>query len=118
MGFEVISPLPDRMHQGLLATYRVRPFLGVPVVWVSEITVVQEPHRFVDEQRRGPYRMWRHEHRFREIAGGVAIEDDVDYELSFGLLGDLVNVVGVRRQLHRIFAYRRATLARMFGSLH
>jgi ligand-binding SRPBCC domain-containing protein len=67
LSFEVLSELPARMHPGLLIEYRVRPLWGVPVKWVTEITRVAEPFLFVDEQRRGPYRHWRHEHRFRAV---------------------------------------------------
>jgi ligand-binding SRPBCC domain-containing protein len=52
------------MAEGLRLHYRIRPLL-VPQRWTSEITVWDPPHRFVDEQVRGPYRRWHHEHRFR-----------------------------------------------------
>ena len=57
LGFEVLSDLPPRMHPGLMIQYRVRPLFGVPLTWLTEITQVDEPHSFVDEQRVGPYRI-------------------------------------------------------------
>ena len=50
--------------------------------WQSEITVWEPPHRFVDEQRRGPYRLWRHEHDFVERDGGTVIRDRVQLRHS------------------------------------
>ena len=40
--------------------------------------------RFSDEQRRGPYRYWRHVHLFREESGGTLVEDGVDYDVPGG----------------------------------
>jgi ligand-binding SRPBCC domain-containing protein len=115
MGFEVTSPLPERMHPGLIITHRVKPLLGLPVTWVTEISHVVEGELFVDEQRFGPYRFWHHQHHFREAPGGVEIGDIVNYALPFGPLGDLVNSLLVEDRVRAIFAYRRAVLERRFG---
>ncbi len=69
--FEVLTPGRIEMRRGTTIDYRLR-LRGVPVRWRSEITAWEPPVRFVDEQRRGPYRLWVHEHRFEERAGGDA----------------------------------------------
>lgn len=115
MGFEVTSPLPDRMYAGMLVTYRVRPLLGVPVTWVTEITHVDEPRLFVDEQRFGPYRFWHHQHLFREIEGGVEMRDIVSYVLPPG--GGVARKWLVTPRLEQIFAHRRRVLEERFGTL-
>ena len=66
---------------------------------------------FVDVQLRGPYRRWEHRHTFRAVDGGTQITDEVEYELPFGPLGDLVHRLVVRNQLRHIFDYRAAVLA-------
>lgn len=53
--FSILTPGPIQMKQGALIDYRLRP-RGIPIRWQSEITAWEPPHRFVDEQRRGPYR--------------------------------------------------------------
>ena len=63
--FRILSPLPLAMAVGTRIDYRLR-LRGVPIRWQSEITAWEPPCRFVDEQRRGPYRVWIHEHRFAE----------------------------------------------------
>ena len=73
LGFEVTSEPPPRMYPGMVLTYRVRPLLGIPVSWMTEITQVSEPEYFIDEQRFGPYRLWHHEHRFEEAPGGYPV---------------------------------------------
>ena len=116
LGFEVTSPLPGRVYAGLIITYRVRPLFGVPVNWVTEITHVDEPRLFVDEQRFGPYRFWHHQHFFREAAGGTEVRDLVHYALRGGPLAGLADALLVRRRLEEIFSFRREVLARMFGA--
>jgi ligand-binding SRPBCC domain-containing protein len=75
LAIEITSEPPPRMHPGMIITYTVRPLLGIPVRWVTEITHVREPNLFVDEQRFGPYRFWHHQHHFREVDGGIEISD-------------------------------------------
>jgi ligand-binding SRPBCC domain-containing protein len=114
LGLEITSDLPARMHAGMIVTYDVRPFPGVRMGWVTEITHVEEPHLFVDEQRFGPYRFWHHTHRFREVDGGVEAEDTVRYALPFGAVGAAVAGRIVRRRLGEIFAYRKRVLEERF----
>lgn len=114
MGFEVTSPPQERMYAGMIITYRVRPLLGVAVRWITEITHVDEPRRFVDEQRFGPYRFWHHQHHFREIPGGVEAADIVHYALPPG--GGAVRRALVAPRLREIFAFRKEALERTFGA--
>ena len=115
MGFVIHTPLPGAMYTGMLIEYTIRPLLSVPVRWVTEITHISERRYFVDEQRSGPYRLWHHEHHFREVPGGVEVMDLVSYLLPLGRLGDLANEIVVARRLAAIFEYRRAALTEKFG---
>ncbi len=83
--FQILSPRPLKMHVGTLIDYRLR-VRGLPMRWQSEIIAWEPPHRFVDEQRRGPYRLWRHEHEFVERDGGTVIRDKVEYAIPFDLI--------------------------------
>lgn len=113
LGFRILTP-DAAMRAGVQIEYRIHP-LGVPQRWVSEITVWEPPHRFVDEQRRGPYRRWHHLHEFRATAGGTEIRDRVSYELPLGPLGSLAHALFVRRQLAAIFAHRERVVRELFG---
>lgn len=117
LGIEITSDLPPRMHPGMIVSYVVRPLLGIPVRWVTEITHVREPNLFVDEQRFGPYRFWHHQHHFREVEEGVEAADLVHYALPFGPAGRLLGGGTVRRQLREIFAFRRRFLEETFGRI-
>jgi ligand-binding SRPBCC domain-containing protein len=109
--FRILTPTPLRIRQGTRIDYRLRLF-GVPLSWTSEITEWTPPARFVDAQERGPYRVWRHTHRFFEDGGGTVIEDEVRYALAFPPLGELAFPL-VALQLRRIFRYRQAALRRI-----
>lgn len=117
MRFELTSSPPPRMYPGLVITYRLRPFGGVPVSWVTEITHIEELHRFVDEQRVGPYRMWHHEHTFIPVPGGVEARDLIYYVLPGGPLGQVVDRWFVGPRVRAIFEHRRGVLAARFGEL-
>jgi ligand-binding SRPBCC domain-containing protein len=91
--------------------------LGIPLFWMTEITHVQKPHFFVDEQRRGPYTLWHHEHHFKPIPGGVEMTDLVHYALPMGPLGRLAHSLFVKRQLEQIFEYRFIKTEALFGRI-
>ncbi len=109
--FELRTPAPIKMAPGTLIDYRLR-LHGLPIRWRSEIAVWEPPTRFVDEQRRGPYRLWRHAHTFAEEDGGTRVEDHVEFGAFGGLI---VNEWIIARDLRRIFSYRHRQLHRLFG---
>jgi ligand-binding SRPBCC domain-containing protein len=120
MRFQVTSEAPEslgRTYAGQIITYKVRPILGIPLNWMTEIKHVREHEYFVDEQRFGPYRLWHHQHLFKAIPGGVEMVDLVHYKLPFGFLGNLAHGLFVRRQLEDIFDFRYRTLEERFGKL-
>lgn len=116
MNFKVITPhLPDKIYEGLIIQYKVSPLLHIPLTWVTEITHVQPMQFFVDEQRKGPYRIWHHEHRFEEIKNGVLMKDLVTYQPPFGFLGNLANNLMIKKKLENIFLFRKSSLENHFG---
>lgn len=118
LAFTVLSPdLPERMYEGLIISYTVRPVLNVPIKWVAEITHVREGEFFVDEQRAGPYSFWHHQHHFRAIDGGTEMRDVVHYAAPLGPLGDLVVRFQVRGKLEQIFDYRQKVLERRWPAV-
>ena len=112
--FSVLDPEPEQMRTGTLIAYRLRVH-RVPLRWVSRIEEWQPQRRFVDLQLRGPYRFWRHTHEFTAVAEGTMISDSVRYELPLGPLGSLAHALIVRRDLERVFDYRRLAAERIFA---
>lgn len=110
--FRVVTPMPIQMGVGQQIEYRLR-LRGVPIGWTSVISLWEPPHVFVDEQVRGPYRRWIHEHRFEAEKGGTRASDFVQY-VVWG--GALVNRWMVEPDLARIFGFRADRLLDRFGS--
>ena len=109
--FRVVTPPPIEMRAGVEIDYRLR-LHGIPMGWRSRITEWEPPHRFVDEQVKGPYRLWLHEHTFIPQDGGTLVKDVVEYDMLGGWLADKLLV---RRDLRRIFAYRQERLSEIFA---
>jgi ligand-binding SRPBCC domain-containing protein len=105
LGFEILTPQPVWLAEGALIDYKLRLF-GLPIRWQTRITHWDPPRVFVDEQLRGPYKLWIHTHRFQEQAGSTTIEDEVQYLLPLWPFGEVAYPI-VRAQLRRIFDYRQ-----------
>ena len=99
LGFQIKTQLPEKMYEGLFIGYTVKPLLGIPLEWVTEITHIKENVFFVDEQRIGPYSIWHHEHHFEAIEGGVRMLDRVSYQIPLGFLGKLAHPILVEPKL-------------------
>lgn len=113
LGFRVLTPTPVEIEQGSLFDYQLRLW-SVPFAWRSRISVWDPPHRFADEQLRGPYHTWFHEHVFARADGGTTMTDRVTYRLpGHPVAAPLLPLV--RRQLERIFRFRADTIARLVG---
>tara|TARA_R110000744_G_scaffold113644_1_gene212808 strand:+ start:1675 stop:2172 length:498 start_codon:yes stop_codon:yes gene_type:complete len=117
MGFHILSGADRPMFPGQIIQYKVSPFPGYTTKWVTEITHVNEGNYFVDEQRFGPYALWHHKHFINEIAGGVEMEDVIDYKIPFGILGQLAHPLIVKKQLVEIFKYREQKLIKLYGTI-
>lgn len=115
LSFKIKSELPSKMYPGLIIQYTVRPVMGIPMTWVTEISHVQNHQFFVDRQLKGPYKTWHHQHHFTEIEGGVEMTDEVNYELPLGFLGRIAHSLFVKKQLNSIFDYRIKKMEETFG---
>lgn len=110
--FHILTPGEIPMRVGALIDYTLL-IHGFPVRWRTEITGWNPPHSFVDEQRRGPYRLWRHTHTFTDKDGGTLCHDRVEYAVPGGAL---VNKLFVKRDVKTIFAYRAEALKKHFAA--
>ena len=117
MGFVVTSKHSgDIMYAGQIIRYIVKPVLGIPLKWCTEITQVSHEKYFIDEQRFGPYAFWHHQHHFTENESGVFMEDILNYKVPLGPIGDLVDALYIHNEVKSIFEYRKKILTSRFGN--
>ncbi len=112
--FRILTPSPIEMRKGAIIDYALR-IKGIPIRWKTEITAWDPPNGLADTQRRGPYRLWEHEHRFEEADEGAAtiMHDTVRYSPRGGAI---VNRFFVERDVKRIFEHRNRMVEQIFSS--
>lgn len=108
--FRTLTRGSGEMRPGMLMDHRLR-LHGFPLRWRSKITNWDPPARFVDEQVRGPYWLWIHEHRFEERNDGTLAHDHVRYAVLFD---SLIHRLFIRPDIEKIFAYRERKLREIF----
>lgn len=94
---------------GEFVTWRARHF-GVTWTMTSEITAWDRPHCFVDEQARGPFKSFWHEHRFRPVDGGTELHDTVRFEAPLGVLGRVAERLVLGRYMPHLIDIRNQFL--------
>ena len=114
LNISITSEIPSNMYEGMIISYKVYPIFDLPITWVTEITKIIPNRMFIDEQRHGPYKMWHHEHFFREVENGIEVEDLVNYVMPYGPLGILIQKWYVGNELEKIFDYRTRVLKEKF----
>ena len=111
MNFQIKSGLSESgTYSGQIIRYSLSPVMGIPMEWITEITHVVDKKLFVDEQRKGPYKMWHHQHHFEKVDGGVLMTDILHYEVPAGFLGNLLNQIFIRKKVLEIFKYREQVI--------
>ncbi len=112
--FEITSEVPNKMYEGLIITYKIKPMLNIPINWATEITHIKEMEFFVDEQRKGPYNIWHHEHHFKAVSNGVLMTDILHYDIGKSIFGWIAGKLFVHQQVKKIFSYRYKVLEEYF----
>lgn len=103
------------IFEGMILRYNVSPIFYIPMYWETEIIAVKEKSYFVDVQKKGPFKSWKHTHQFQETAKGLKMTDQVEYEMPFGKIGDMVHDFTVKKQLQQMFQYRHIMCEKIFN---
>lgn len=112
LSFEILTPRPVEMKAGALIDYRLQ-LRGIPIRWRTKISVWEPPYRFVDEQIRGPYKTWHHEHTFEDLGEETLVRDKVHYVSP---LAFITHPLMVTRDVRKIFEYRGHRLREIFAA--
>ena len=115
MKFKILTPSPIDMKEGALIDYTVS-IMFIPIRWRTLITKFSPPNLFIDQQIKGPYSMWHHTHIFEKISKNeTLIKDKVVYGVPFGIIGRLVHYLYIKRDLKKIFTYRKNKIEQIFN---
>ncbi|QTV05733.1 SRPBCC family protein [Faecalibacter bovis] len=115
MKMKVRTNLPDtKLFEGMRIAYTVSPLFGIPVFWETEIVEVSNHSHFVDIQLKGPFKSWKHTHTFLRQGDGVLMVDEIEYELPFGVIGNLFHESLVLKNLEELFIYRKDICQKIF----
>lgn len=114
MNFKIIEGGSDEIYKGQLIKYKVSPFPFLRLTWVTEIVAVDKKRFFADDQKKGPFAMWYHQHLFSTVPGGVEMKDHVCYSIPFGKIGRRVGTSIVTQRVQNIFDYRRKQIEIIF----
>ena len=115
MKFKILTPSPIDMKEGALIDYTVS-IMFIPIRWRTLITKFSPPNLFIDQQIKGPYSMWHHTHIFEKISEDeTLIKDKVVYGVPFGIIGRLVHYLYIKRDLKKIFTYRKNKIEKIFN---
>lgn len=115
MAFSIKNDVSDKIYNGMIIKYTVTPLFGIKCGWLTEIKHVNPPYLFVDEQRKGPYRLWYHQHHFKSVKNGVEIVDIVHYAPPGGVLSGVINNLVIKHKLETIFNHRYQVIEKKFG---
>jgi ligand-binding SRPBCC domain-containing protein len=115
LDFKIFTNLDNKeIYEGMQIDYTLKPLFGIRMHWQTEINRINKPGMFADRQAKGPYKTWEHTHIFLEKNNGVLMKDHVKYELPFGILGRITHSLIVKRQIERIFIYRKEVLKNIY----
>jgi ligand-binding SRPBCC domain-containing protein len=115
LDFRILTNSPATIYEGMKIDYKVKPLLGIPLRWQTEICSVEEEYMFIDKQVKGPYKLWEHTHYFFRADEGILMRDEITYVLPMGFLGRFMHWFIVKNKLKKIFEYRRNTLDKIFN---
>jgi ligand-binding SRPBCC domain-containing protein len=104
----------------IVTSFRLFPFLPFRTQWVALIIEFEWNHHFVDIQKKGPFKRFKHRHEFsvemRSGTSGTIVRDVIEYDAGFGVLGDLAHKFFIERQLRRTFRYRQKKLEKLLAA--
>lgn len=115
MKMKVVSKLGNtQLFEGMKIAYFVSPLFNIPMYWETEIIKVDEKHQFIDIQRKGPFKLWKHTHTFIAVENGVKMIDEIQYQLPLGKFGNLFHQSFVKKNLLELFSYRKQICIQLF----
>lgn len=104
---DVVAP-PRTIENGseVITRMKIGPTF---VTWVGRHYDVKPGFHFCDELIEGPFKSWKHRHKFEAAIGGCRMIDAIDYELPLWPLS-APGKTFVESKLRRLFDYRHTVV--------
>jgi ligand-binding SRPBCC domain-containing protein len=114
LDFKILTPAQIKMKVSAIIDYTIKIF-GISFHRATLITTYEPPYCFIDEQLKGPFAYWHHQHTFSDYNGGTIMTDTVHYALPLGFLGRIAHWLFVKRQIKYLFDYRTKKVNDLFA---
>jgi len=100
--------------------FRAIPYVPIHERWTALITEFSFNEYFCDIQKQGPFKSWHHTHFFEarteDGREGTVVGDEVEYEIGFGAVGQMLERLVFQRMMEAIFEHRKDALEKVFAS--
>lgn len=113
LNFKILGMNTDNIQAGSLIDYKLQ-IHGIPMKWKTKISEYEDGKYFVDEQLKGPYSKWVHEHAFYTHKSGTLISDKVVYKVPLGAIGNLIAGWFIKKDVNKIFNFRNKIINNIF----
>lgn len=113
LSFQTLKQSTPKIGQDTLIEYQLK-LHGIPIRWKTQIENWNPNQSFSDVQLKGPYKKWHHDHQLEQLRGGTLMTDRIRYRVPGGALGQALAGSWIRRDIQRIFNYRKKKILELF----
>lgn len=92
-------------------TWKAR-HLGKKRIMQVKITQMEPPVSFTDEQVKGDFVYFRHQHHFKPVENGTLMIDMLDFKSPYGIIGQVFNSIYLTGYLEKFLQKRNAVIRR------
>ena len=100
------------INKGETVTWKGKHF-GIYMQHESIISEMDFPNYFVDEQVKGHFKSFKHEHIFQRKENQTLMIDILEYETPFGFIGKLIDNIILKNHLTNFIIYRNSVLKKL-----
>lgn len=100
------------INKGETVTWKGKHF-GIYIQHQSIISEMDFPIYFVDEQLKGHFKSFKHQHFFIQKENLTIMTDILEYETPFGFIGKLFDKLLLENHLTKFIIYRNAILKQL-----
>lgn len=86
---------------------------GIYITHQSIISEMIFPTYFVDEQLKGHFKSFKHQHFFEQKENHVEVTDFLEYATPFGIFGKVFDVILLKNHLTNFIIHRNAILKKL-----